>query len=834
MSFRTFARSSLLALAAALAVAGAASGGVLYSQSVGGTNATEADYSTDNLIKQCHTTPRGDYFCDSGASLSTASSASTAAQRDASKRLYASSFVGDYTEISTAQPGGNYALTAGGPSTLLVTYLTGIYLPDVTTLSLGQRFRVINQSGSTLSVASYGGNLFPGVPDGDERTYTVKALTGTTTTPWVVSLGAGATGATGPTGDTGATGPTGATGATGSAGATGPTGPSGATGATGATGPTGATGSTGATGPTGATGATGPTTYPGAGIANSTGSAWGTSYTTSGSGTVVALKTSPALVTPDIGAATGTSLTLSGLTAGRVTFADTAGLLNTDNSLRWDNTNKWLAIGNLTPAYPLEVYGTSTATSSSNRLYYGEMNVAPSGASTGLYFGNSLRVTTTTSQNISSNGGIFAGEIKAWHAGTGKIDRVVGVDAKAIAGTDSGAAGNNSPFDRLQNIFYANDNSLRVNTATRIDGLAAQGVHQSTGTTTTLSGLSAGYGMNNASGIVTNLCGVRITPTDFTTDADIMTTGTVTNFYGVKIEDPTSGPTYTNAPEAIHIDAFTPSGSIYVRQVSTSGSNRLASNTRIGADTAPTCALDVTGAALISSTLGVTGALSALSTLELGNASDTTLSRASAGDINVEGNIVYRAGGTKVPVADGGTGSGTAGGARTNLGLGTVSTLASDTDGTLAANSDSNVATQKAVKSYVDNTHVVIGGGYSNAVTVATTELFMPLFGSLANANNGASGANVRTALPFSGTITDLVFTCKNGPTGGASYTVTLYDFTKSSSSAFTVASGGAGVTSSNSLSFAVSANDQVYWGVKLSTGTQADQLSLTFKGKTS
>jgi hypothetical protein len=40
--------------------------------------------------------------------------------------------------------------------------------------------------------------------------------------------------------------------------------------------------------------------YPGAGIANSTGSAWGTSYTTSGSGTVVALATSATLTTPTV------------------------------------------------------------------------------------------------------------------------------------------------------------------------------------------------------------------------------------------------------------------------------------------------------------------------------------------------------------------------------------------------------------------------------------------------------------------------------------------------------------------------------------------------------
>jgi hypothetical protein len=63
--------------------------------------------------------------------------------------------------------------------------------------------------------------------------------------------------------------------------------------------------------------------YPGAGIPNSTGSAWGTSYSTTGSGTVVALATSPTLVTPVLG--TPTSGTLSNCT---VDGTDSVGFRN--------------------------------------------------------------------------------------------------------------------------------------------------------------------------------------------------------------------------------------------------------------------------------------------------------------------------------------------------------------------------------------------------------------------------------------------------------------------------------------------------------------------------
>ena len=58
--------------------------------------------------------------------------------------------------------------------------------------------------------------------------------------------------------------------------------------------------------------------YPGAGIPNSTGSAWGTSYSTTGSGTVVALATNPTLANPNIDVIDFDTTYATTLTAGQM------------------------------------------------------------------------------------------------------------------------------------------------------------------------------------------------------------------------------------------------------------------------------------------------------------------------------------------------------------------------------------------------------------------------------------------------------------------------------------------------------------------------------------
>jgi len=108
---------------------------------------------------------------------------------------------------------------------------------------------------------------------------------------------------------------------------------------------------------------------------------------------------------------------------------------------------------------------------------------------------------------------------------------------------------------------------------------------------------------------------------------------------------------------------YTSSGTTLTRTVLKSTNSNAAINLSGSAQVMITAAAEDIANKTVSATqtfsgpisVGTSNAMTA-GTIELGHASDTTLSRSSAGNMAIEGNVVYRAGGTDVPVADGGTG----------------------------------------------------------------------------------------------------------------------------------------------------------------------------------
>ena len=106
--------------------------------------------------------------------------------------------------------------------------------------------------------------------------------------------------------------------------------------------------------------------------------------------------------------------------------------------------------------------------------------------------------------------------------------------------------------------------------------------------------------------------------------------------------------------------------------------------------------------------------------IELGHATDTTLTKASSGDVNIEGNIIYRAGGTDVPVADGGTGVGTLtdGGVLLGSGTGAITPMAvlADSEMIVGDGSGDPVAESGATL----RTSIGVGTGDSPTFTAVT------------------------------------------------------------------------------------------------------------------
>ena len=158
--------------------------------------------------------------------------------------------------------------------------------------------------------------------------------------------------------------------------------------------------------------------------------------------------------------------------------------------------------------------------------------------------------------------------------------------------------------------------------------------------------------------------------------------------------------------------------------------------------------------ATLRTSIGVgTGDSPQFTGIELGHASDTTLTKASSGDVNIEGNIIYRAGGTDVPVSDGGTGASSLTDNAVLTGTGSSAITA---EGNLSFNGSTLAVTGAAT---VSTTLGVTGASTLDGVTVTDNTI-----------SSNASNANLEISANGSGkvSISGLLWPTSDGSNGQA------------------------------------------------------------------
>ena len=199
--------------------------------------------------------------------------------------------------------------------------------------------------------------------------------------------------------------------------------------------------------------------YPGAGIPNSTGTAWGTSYSTTGTGTVVALDTSPSFTTPLLGTPTSGVLT----TCTGYTYANLAGTIPT-----W-NQNTTGSAATLTTGRTISITGDLAYTSTS---FDGSANVTAAG--TLATVNTNVGSFTNTSLTVNAKGLITAAS-----SGTAPVTSVTGTAPVVSSGGTTPAismpAATTSVNGYLTSTDWTTFNNKGSGTVTAVSVVSANG-----------------------------------------------------------------------------------------------------------------------------------------------------------------------------------------------------------------------------------------------------------------------------------------------------------------------------------------------------------------------
>ena len=438
------------------------------------------------------------------------------------------------------------------------------------------------------------------------------------------------------------------------------------------------------------------------------------------------------------------AVTLSTFTLGSVLFAGTSGLVSQDNAnLFWDNSANRLGIGNAAPSVTLDVTGS----------------LAVSGNSTlGDAVGDTLTInagTWTIGSNYTATraaGALAAGtnQLQTWaNTWSGDAGGTSTANIFRITSTGSGVNAANN-FRNLQVIpVWGGSATLTLLEAAQISASVS-----STGDATSVRGVSTFLTWSGAGNTTTADYFLASAPT-------LSSTGAVTNMNGFHCASMGDNTLVTNA---IQFQADNSNQAVTLtagfRSQMNSGTGKWAflasgsansafnGNVRIGSTTAPTVALDVTGAALISTTLGVTGNVTATADLAV-NGGDITTSATTFNLLNATATTLN------------------IGGAATTVAIGALT-------GTTTINNDLAVGDQISAINGVTSSGnfgvpVVVASGRSTAQTAAVASVSTFTVGGSDGSFQISANVNVTTS-----TVHDITVTCAYTDEGNTARTFTF------------------------------------------------------------
>ena len=345
--------------------------------------------------------------------------------------------------------------------------------------------------------------------------------------------------------------------------------------------------------------------------------------------------------------------TIVGGTATRVLFTGTGPVLADDSGFTFNTTGDILTVG------AIDVAGT-TAPTSGWYLPSADLIRTPNSATIddNLIVSGNATLGDTSADTLTLNAGTWTIEsnytatraagtlatgtvaIATWTISyTGDVGGATNARAHGFNATAQGA----NSLIAVQNMRFGHTVDTTAGTITNSRNLFLVDVYSGEGAITTWDGIAQTISLSST-GNITNALAFSAGTTSLTSTGSITTNigfragnlghaTLVTNALGFDCLNMTAALTLTAAFRS-QMTSGTGKWGFYA---SGTADNAFAGNVRIGSVVAPTVALDVTGASLISTTLGVTGVATLLSTLELGHATDTTLARTAAGRVAIEG-----------------------------------------------------------------------------------------------------------------------------------------------------------------------------------------------------